>query len=289
MITKKRFTTLTGLVLAASFALTGCAASAQSATEPTASTPKFPAGDVINDGKGQYQLAGVADDDPINKVDLTAVNAATLNTFSNDDIQQAQKLTGAYIADAIDSPMRLPAYQSGIISDHTIAMNRVESDYEKRLVEKYFIKGYLIDDIAKPRDLSNTTDPMQGTAPYRHPGIELTDIPVANHDPAASSAAFSYDYGTDKQRMLTRTMTVQSVTANTIATESTMGNKSYQAPKVDLGPHLGLKVDVAYSVHALLDGKPVVENQHDIFQVDLVKQDGKLVISDVSIDEYKAS
>lgn len=279
MQTKKRLTTLTGLALIATFALTGCSGpSAQSdaATPSPTSGNHFPAGDVINDGKGDYQLSGVAENDPINTVDMKVVDADTLTYFNKDDIQQAQKVVGNYISEAIDSPMRLPVYKSlGTRSD---AVKKVESDFERRLVSKYLAKGYMV----------NYPDDPSDAPKYRNSARSLTDVQFEQWNEEKDSAAFSYDYGTDKQRILTRTMTVQSVDAGTPVSMDRLGNKAPMAPMVDLGPILGMKVDVIDTDHALMDGQPIVESQHTVFHIGVVKQDGKFVIYDASIDEYKA-
>lgn len=186
-------------------------------------------------------------------------------------------MVGDYISEAIDSPMRFPDYRSAVLADHTPAMNKIESDYEKRLLIKYFAKGYMIDDASTP-----------GTAPYRHPGMSITDAQFSGSSTVdESSDAFSYDYGTDKQRITARTITVQDVTARTPVSIDRLGNLAPMAPMVDLGPVLDLKVDVVYTVHALMNGKPIDVHNHSVFRVSEVKQDGKFVISDVSVEEYK--
>lgn len=280
MKSKKRLT-LTGLALIATFALTGCGPSAQpqggqSTAAATQDSNKFPAGDTINDGKGDYQLAGVAENDPINTVDMTVVDADTLKYFDKDDIQQAQKLVGNYISEAIDSPMRLSVFKE--LGTRSAAVNKIESDFERRLVSKYFAKGYMVN---YPDDPANAPD-------YRNPARSLTDVQFEQWNKEKDSAAFSYDYGTDKQRMLTRTMTVQGVSGSTPVSVDRLGNRDPKAPMVDLGPILGMKVDVINTNRARLAGQPLVESQHTVFHVGVVKQDGKFVIYDASVDNYKA-
>ena len=282
MISKKHLTTLTGLVLAASFALTGCAAGGHSDPQQAGSIATanpngnhYPVGEAIFDGTDFFALATLPDDDPSFTWQPTLVDKATLapGAFTQQDVIDAQKVAENYINEAIQAP---PIFDT---PDPVLAA------YEHRVVSKYFHSGYKFDETGEK--LPQTYDNQYGNSLYVNEGRHLLGAFLNYDNDARSSAAFGYDYGKDKERLVSRTFTLKRAGLNQ-STTSNLGdfNKLHKDKDVEVGKTIGFEIQVDFTSKSLLSGQPVIDAGTGTFNISLAKENGKFVIVSTSNNSY---